>query len=115
MVRSRHSDPSRTQLTAWLEIERAIRRLGLEIHSGIHVGDIERRGDDIGGSTVNIAARIMALAAAGEVLVSAAVYEAATGSDISFSAAGEHSLKGLPEARAIDRVERDRNPRVGDG
>jgi class 3 adenylate cyclase len=87
-------------------IERAVRQLGLEIHSGIHVGDIERRGDDdIGGSTVNIAARVMATAASGEVLLTTAAYEAATGSGVRFSTAGEHSLKGLSEPRILYRIE----------
>jgi class 3 adenylate cyclase len=88
-----------------LAIELAVRRLGLEIHSGIHVGDVERRGDDIGGSTVNIAARVMAAAAGGEVLLTTAAYEAVAGSGIRFSAAGQHSLKGLREPRLLYRVE----------
>jgi class 3 adenylate cyclase len=97
-----------------LAIERAVHRLGLEIHSGIHVGDIERRGDDIGGSTVNIAARVMAAAAGGEVLVTSAAYEAAAGSGIRFSAASEHSLKGLGEPRLLYGVEHGPDSRVRD-
>jgi len=88
-----------------LTIERAVRRLELDIHSGIHVGDIELRGDDIGGTTVNIASRVMAAAAGGEVLVTIAAYEAASGSGVQFSVAGEHSLKGLSEPRTLYRVE----------
>jgi class 3 adenylate cyclase/pimeloyl-ACP methyl ester carboxylesterase len=95
-----------------LSIEHAVRDLGLEIHSGIHVGDVEWRGDDIGGSTVNIAARVMATATVGEVLLTAAAYEAAAGSGIGFSAAGEHSLKGLSEPRMLYRVERRQGSQV---
>jgi class 3 adenylate cyclase len=97
-----------------LAIERAVRDLGLEIRSGIHVGDVEQRGDDIGGSTVNIAARVMATAAGGEVLLTIAAYEAAAGSGIRFSAAGEHSLKGLSESRLLYRVEHGQDSRVRD-
>jgi class 3 adenylate cyclase len=89
-----------------LAIERAVDQLGLEIHSGIHVGDVERRGDDVGGSTVNIAARVMATAGRREVLVTASAYEAAAGATIRFSPAGQHRLKGLSEARQLYRVER---------
>ena len=95
-----------------LAIERSVHGLGLEIHSGIHVGDVERRGDDIGGTTVNIAARVMAAAAGGEVLLTTAAYEAAAGSGIRFAAAGEHSFKGFSETRLLYRVERcPRSPR----
>jgi class 3 adenylate cyclase len=90
-----------------LALERAVRDLGLEIHSGIHVGDVERRGDDIGGTTVNIAARVMATAAGGEALLTTAAYEAAAGSGIRLSAAGEHLLKGVVDPRVLYRVERD--------
>jgi class 3 adenylate cyclase len=89
-----------------LAIERAVGQLGLGIHSGIHVGDIERRGDDIGGTTVNVAARVMAAAAAGEVLLTMAAYEAAAGAGIRFSSAEEHTLKGLSEPRPLYRVEK---------
>jgi class 3 adenylate cyclase len=97
-----------------LEIERSVRHLDLEIRSGVHVGDIEWRGDDIGGTTVNTAARVMAAAADGEVLLTTAAYEAAAGSGVRFRAAGEHSLKGLPEPRRLYRLENDEDARVHD-
>ena len=87
-----------------IAIGRAVRDLGLEVHAGIHVGDVEQRGTDIGGTTVNTAARVMATAAGGDVLVTTAAYEAAAGSGFRFSAAGEHSLKGLAEPRVLYRV-----------
>lgn len=89
-----------------LAIERAVGQLGLEIHSGVHVGDIELRGDDIGGTTVNIAARVMSTATAGEVLLTTAAYEAAAGAGIHFSAAGEHTLKGISGPRQLYRAEK---------
>jgi class 3 adenylate cyclase len=92
-----------------LAIQLVVRRLGLEIHAGIHVGDVERRGDDIGGSTVNIAARVMAVAAGGEVLLTTSAFEAAAGSAFRFSAAGEHALKGLSEPRLLYRLQRERD------
>lgn len=97
-----------------LDITRAVRHLGLETHSGIHVGDVERRGDDIGGSTVNVAARVAAAASGGEVLLTAAASEAAAGSGTRISAAGEHTLKGLPEPRLLYRVENDPDSRARD-
>src|SRR5215216_3478728 len=74
-----------------------IERLGLEIHSGIHIGDIERRGDDIGGTTVNVAARVVEAARNSEVLVTSNARDSAAGSGIRFSDAGEYELKGLSE------------------
>jgi class 3 adenylate cyclase len=75
-----------------------VERLGMDIHSGVHVGDVERRGDDIGGTTVNIASRVMESAGRREVLVTSTAYAAAAGSGVRFSEAGEYELKGLAEA-----------------
>jgi hypothetical protein len=58
--------------------------------------------------------RVMAAAGGGEVLLTTAAYEAATGSGLRFSAAGEHSLKGLPEPRRLYRVEHREDSRVRD-
>jgi class 3 adenylate cyclase len=78
------------------ELCTALEREGLPVRVGIHVGDVERRGHDITGVGVVVAARILALAGAGEVLVSSTVVLAATGERIEFVPRGEHSLKGLP-------------------
>ncbi len=72
------------------------RQLGIEVRVGLHTGEIELRGDDIGGMTVNIAARVSALAATGEVLVSRTVTDLVAGSGITFEDRGEHELKGVP-------------------
>jgi pimeloyl-ACP methyl ester carboxylesterase len=74
----------------------AARGLGLELRSGIHTGEVELRGDDVGGIAVHIAARVMAMAGASEVLVSGAVPPLVAGSGIEFSDRGVHSLKGVP-------------------
>ena len=84
-----------------------VRRLGIEIHSGIHVGDVERRGDDIGGTTVNTAARVMELAGRGEVLVTISARDAAAGSGVRFLDAGSYELKGFAEPYLLYRAEHE--------
>ena len=69
--------------------------LGLEIRTGIHTGEIELRGDDVGGIAVHLAARIMAQAGPGEILVSRTVKDLVVGSNISFDDRGTHRLKGI--------------------
>jgi class 3 adenylate cyclase/pimeloyl-ACP methyl ester carboxylesterase len=78
------------------EITRAVRPLGIEVRAGLHTGECEIRGDDIGGITVNIGARISALAGPGEVLVSGTVKDLVVGSEIEFEPRGKHPLKGVP-------------------
>jgi class 3 adenylate cyclase len=78
------------------ELSTALDREELPVRVGIHVGDIERRGDNITGLGVVVAARILGLAGAGEVLVSSTVVLAAAGEAFDFEARGEHQLKGLP-------------------
>ena len=70
--------------------------LGLEVRSGIHTGEVELIGDDLGGIAVNIGARIGAEAVAGEVLVSSTVRELVVGSGLEFADRGVRSLKGVP-------------------
>lgn len=70
-------------------------RLGLPIRAGIHTGEIEVRGDDVGGIAVHIASRVMAAAAPAEVLVSRTVRDLVVGSDFAFADRGQHSLKGI--------------------
>lgn len=71
--------------------------LGIDLRAGLHTGECEVvRGDDLGGLAVHIAARVGALAAPGEVLVSGTVKDLVVGSGIEFSDRGEHELKGVP-------------------
>jgi len=70
-------------------------RVGITIRAGIHTGEIEVRGDDVGGIAVHLAARIMALAGPDEIMVSNTVKDLVIGSDIAFEDRGLHPLKGL--------------------
>jgi class 3 adenylate cyclase len=70
--------------------------LGVDVRSGLHTGECEIRGDDIGGIAVHIGARIAALAKAREVLVSSTVKDLVNGSGIAFQERGIHQLKGVP-------------------
>jgi class 3 adenylate cyclase len=69
--------------------------MGLRIRTGIHTGEVEMRGDDVGGMAVHLAARIMSMAAGGEILVSRTVKDLVVGSDLSFEDRGTHPLKGI--------------------
>ncbi len=77
-------------------IATAVQPLGIEVRAGLHTGECEIRGDDIAGITVNIGARISALAPAGEVLVSGTVKDLVVGSEIEFEPQGSQALKGVP-------------------
>lgn len=70
--------------------------LGLELRVGVHTGECEERGDDLGGIAVHIGARVAAVAEPGEVLVSNTVKDLVAGSGFSFSDRGSHDLKGVP-------------------
>jgi class 3 adenylate cyclase len=72
------------------------RGIGIELRAGIHTGEIEQRGEDIGGIAVHIAARVQATADANELIVSRTVADLVAGSGISFDDRGEHELKGIP-------------------
>jgi class 3 adenylate cyclase len=75
----------------------ALQGLSIRVRIGLHTGEIERRGDDIGGIAVHIAQRIQALAQPGEVLASSTVKDLVAGSDIMFTDRGTHALKGVPD------------------
>ena len=75
-----------------------LRGSGLEIRAGVHTGEVQLRGDDVGGIAVHFAARVMAAAAPGEVLVSATVHDLVAGSDHVFEDRGVHPLKGIAGA-----------------
>ena len=77
-------------------IAAAVAALDLEIRAGAHTGEVEVRGDDIGGLAVHIAARVAALAEPGEILTSSTVKDLVAGSGIEFTGRGAHALKGVP-------------------
>jgi len=83
------------------------RSFGVEIRAGLHVGEIELRGDDIGGLAVHIAARVSALAEPGEVRATGTVRDLVVGSGIVFSDRGRHSLKGVPGEWQLLAVQQD--------
>jgi class 3 adenylate cyclase len=77
-------------------IRDGVREFGLELRAGVHTGEIEVQPDDIGGLGVHIGARVSALAARGEVLVSSTVKDLVVGSGLGFEDRGTHVLKGVP-------------------
>jgi len=73
----------------------AARSLDVELRAGVHTGEVEVRGDDVGGIGVHIGARVGALAGPSEVLVSRTVTDLVAGSGLEFTDRGEHALKGV--------------------
>ncbi|HYY75759.1 MAG TPA: adenylate/guanylate cyclase domain-containing protein [Gaiellaceae bacterium] len=82
----------------------AVGDLGLAIRAGVHTGEVELWGDDVGGIAVHIGARVAALAGAGEVLVSQTVKDLVAGSGLEFEERGEHELKGVPGTWRVYRA-----------
>jgi class 3 adenylate cyclase len=78
---------------------------GVAIRVGVHTGEVEKRGEDLAGLTVHIAARVGALAASGEVLVSRTVRDLVAGSELRFADRGEHELKGVPDTWQLFALE----------
>jgi class 3 adenylate cyclase len=95
--------------TAGLEVAEHVRRAlaaeELSSRIGIHVGDVDRRGDDISGLAVHVAARVLATAGAGEIVVTESVVAAAGGPGQQFEPQGAHQLKGVPGEWALYRYE----------
>ncbi len=87
--------PTRAVLCATAIADR-MPQIGVDVRSGLHTGECERRGDDIGGIAVHIAARIAANAGARELLVSNTVKDLVYGSGITFKDCGAHVFKGVP-------------------
>ena len=84
-----------------LAIASAVKPLGLDIRAGLHTGEVELMGDNIGGMAVHIAARINAEAAAGKVMVSSTTKDLVAGSGIEFESGGSKQLKGVPGEWAL--------------
>ena len=77
-------------------VRERLRPLGLEVRTGLHTGECELIGDDVGGIAVHIAARVASTAEPDEVLVSSTVRDLVAGSGLRFADRGKHSLKGVP-------------------
>ncbi|MEP6659568.1 MAG: adenylate/guanylate cyclase domain-containing protein [Acidimicrobiales bacterium] len=82
-----------------------VHSIGIAIRAGLHSGEVELRGDDVGGIAVHIGARVAAIAHPGQVLVSSTVKDLVAGSGLSFSEAGDHTLKGVPDTWRLFAVE----------
>ena len=85
-------------------IRDAIRSLGIETRAGLHTGEIEVVGQDVGGIAVHIGQRVSALATPGEILVSNTVVDLVAGSGLKFEDRGEHTLKGVPRPWRLHAV-----------
>jgi class 3 adenylate cyclase len=79
-----------------MAIRDAVQPLGIEVRAGLHTGECELRGHDIGGIAVHIGARVSALAGPNEVLVSSKLCDLVIGSGLEFDDRGTHQLKGVP-------------------
>jgi class 3 adenylate cyclase len=86
------------------EILAAAKDLGLDLRVGLHIGEVEVRGNDIAGLSVTIARRVCDLAGPGEVLLSHTVADVVVGSGIKFTDRLEHELKGVPGTRRLCSV-----------
>jgi class 3 adenylate cyclase len=86
-ARAIRSDPIRSEAAA----------LGLDVRTALHLGEIKRQGDDYAGLAVHIGARLAALAASGEILVSQTVRHALVGSDTERMVRGVHVPQGVPD------------------
>ncbi len=79
-----------------MSIRNAVQALGIQVRAGLHTGECEVRGDDIGGIGVHIGARVSALAGPNDVLVSSTLRDLVIGSGLEFEERGAHELKGVP-------------------
>jgi class 3 adenylate cyclase len=79
-----------------MAIRDAVQAVGIEVRAGLHTGECEIRGNDIGGIAVHIGARVSALAGPNDVLVSSTLRDLVIGSGLEFDDRGGHELKGVP-------------------
>jgi class 3 adenylate cyclase len=79
-----------------MAIRDAVQALGIEVRAGLHTGECEVRGDDIGGIGMHIGARVSALAGPNEVLVTSTLRDLVIGSGLEFAERGSYELKGVP-------------------
>lgn len=89
---------------AAVDLTRAMAVLGTPIRAGIHIGEIEIRGDDVAGVSVHVGARVSGKAGAGEILVTRTIADLIAGSPFRTEEAGEHELKGLPGTWTLFRI-----------
>jgi len=87
------------------DLHRELAALDLPIRAALHTGEIEVRGEEVGGIAVHIAARILSLAGAGETLLSRVVTDLVVGARFNFADRGQHALKGVAGAWQIYALE----------
>jgi class 3 adenylate cyclase/tetratricopeptide (TPR) repeat protein len=97
--------PARAIRCAWA-IREVVRKLGLEVRSGLHAGEVEGHARDLSGIVVHTGARVAAQANPGEILVSGTVRDLVAGSGFGFEDRGVHALKGVPGEWRLHAVER---------
>ena len=88
-----------------IALRQALAAIDVQIRAGLHAGEVEVRGDDVGGIAVHIAARVMGEATSGEILASSTVKDLVVGSGIAFADRGVRSLKGIPDEWRLFAVE----------
>ena len=89
-------DGPRQAIVAAEAVRDAMAAMGVGVRAGVHTGEIDFRGDDLGGLAVHIGARVAGLADPDEVLVSSTVKDLVVGSGLEFADRGSHALKGVP-------------------
>jgi class 3 adenylate cyclase len=97
-------DGAERAIRAAAAVRDAAQALGLAIRAGVHTGEVQTVAGDVRGIAVHTAARIMAVAGSGEILVSATVMDLLDGAGLNFEDAGIHELKGLHGARQLYRL-----------
>jgi class 3 adenylate cyclase len=97
-------DSAERAIRAAVALMAAVRALGIEIRAGVHTGEIERVAGDVRGLAVHIAARIVAVARPGDIVVSTTVRDLLDGTEFEFDDYGSHELKGLPGPRQLFRL-----------
>jgi DNA-binding NarL/FixJ family response regulator len=93
-----------------IAIRDKLRAVGLDVRIGLHAGEVELRGNDVGGIAVNIGARVGGSGSGGDIVVSSTVRDLVSGSGIDFTDWGEHSLRGVPDRWRLFAVT-DSSPR----
>jgi class 3 adenylate cyclase len=98
-------DGAARAIRAAIAIRGQTRALGLEVRAGVHAGEVELVGEDVGGIAVHEAARVAAEASAGEILVSATTRALVSSAEFAFASRGERQLKGFADPRAVFAVD----------
>ena len=97
-------DGPATAIRAAADLHMALQRVGVQVRVSIHTGEVERRGEDISGVAVHLAARMLAVAEPSETVVSSVIKGLVAGSGTAFTPRGQHRFKGIDEAWELYRV-----------